>query len=138
MRTRLAAAAATLAVSAGMLVATPAAGADVPDSQFDVYYGQTYTWGSIKWYNRSVVVEGTHKSVSPTSCRGTTVYTLDSQGRQLSVSWSMYAVCGDSARFTMTVPADVPGGAAFVRVCLDNGRTDPPITALACKRYGRP
>ncbi|KQV11907.1 MULTISPECIES: hypothetical protein [unclassified Kitasatospora] len=141
MRTRPASALATFALATGMLVSAPAATAqasDYPHWDFDVTLGNTYTRGTVTWFNRSVSVTGEHKSVDPASCRGTTAFTLDSAGHQLNHSLSDHQVCGTSAKFTFNVPANVPGGAASVRVCLDNGAQNSPITYLLCERHARP
>jgi hypothetical protein len=135
MRTHLAATLSAFALTTGMLLGAPAASAqtaDYPVSNFDVTFGNTYTRGTVTWYNRSVTVAGEHKSVDTASCRGTTAFTLDTNDKQLGVGASPNLVCGASEKFSFTVPADVPGGAAVVRVCLDDG-----YTYLLCKRYGR-
>ncbi|MFE5299993.1 hypothetical protein [Streptomyces sp. NPDC056632] len=138
MRTRLAVALGSAALTCGALLAAPPAGAaDYPVSSFDVTYGQTYTRGTITWYGRSVVVAGEHKSVDVNSCRGTTAFTLDSQSHQMGVGLSGN-VCGASDTFSFLVPADAPGGAAVVRVCLDNGADGPQVVYLKCARYGHP
>ncbi|MFE6662953.1 hypothetical protein ACFVFH_05225 [Streptomyces sp. NPDC057697] len=136
MRARLAAVAATAVLGSGMLVSAPAAHAADPVSTFDVTVGNTYTRGTITWHNRSVTVAGEQKSVSDTSCRGTTAFTLDSANKQLGSHYSSQT-CGASEKFyPFVVPADVAGGAAVVRICLDDGGS--PATYLSCKRYGRP
>ncbi|MFF1631046.1 hypothetical protein [Streptomyces sp. NPDC058272] len=139
MRTHLAAALSAVALTAGTLLGAPAADAhtaDYPISEFDITIRNTYTRGLITWYNRQVVVAGEHKSVSAAdvaSCRATRAYTLDSHDGQLGDELSDNIVCGSSARFHFSVPADVPGGAAVVRVCLTDGFHNP----LRCERYGR-
>ncbi|MFE9609581.1 hypothetical protein [Streptomyces sp. NPDC006012] len=139
MRTHLAAALSTVALATGTLLGAPAAdahAADYPISEFDVTIGNTYTRGLIEWHDRSVIVSGEHKSVSSAdipSCRATRAYTLDTHDGQLGDELSPNVVCGSSARFFMTVPADVPGGAAVVRICLTDGSHTP----LRCARYGR-
>lgn len=139
MRTHLPAALSAVALTMGTLLGAPASGAhaaDDPISEFDVTIGNTYTRGLIGWYDRSVFVSGEHKSVSATdvaSCRATRVYTLDTHDGQLGEERSDNVVCGSSGRFSMIVPADVPGGAAVVRVCLTDGYHKP----LRCERYGR-
>ncbi|MGW5422165.1 hypothetical protein [Streptomyces sp. NPDC003943] len=139
MRTRLAVALGSSALLAGgtLLAAPPAGATDYPVSAFDVTYGQTYTRGTITWYARSVVVAGEHKSVDVNSCRGTTAFTLDSGNNQMGVGLSG-SVCGSSGTFSILVPADAPGGAAVVRVCLDNGADGPQVVYLKCVRYGHP
>ncbi|MFJ4467105.1 hypothetical protein ACIP2X_06205 [Streptomyces sp. NPDC089424] len=139
MRTHLAAALSAVALTTGTLLGAPAAtvhAADYPISEFDVTIGNTYTRGLITWYDRQVVVFGEHKSVSDAdlaSCRATRAYTLDSHDGQLGDGLSDNVVCGSSARFHFSVPADVSGGAAVVRICLTDGLHKP----LRCERYGR-
>ncbi|MET9735435.1 hypothetical protein ABZZ79_33825 [Streptomyces sp. NPDC006458] len=61
MRTRLAAALCGVVLTAGTLLSAPAASAQAtayPTSPFDVTVGNTYTRGTITWYNRSVTVTG--------------------------------------------------------------------------------
>ncbi|MFI8423428.1 hypothetical protein [Streptomyces sp. NPDC085479] len=136
MRTRLAAVVGTLVLGAGLVVNAPAAHAADPVTKFDVTYGNTYTRGTITWHNRSVTVAGEQKSVSSTSCRGTTAFTLDSHDKKLALAFTS-RTCGISERFDpFVVSADVPGGAAVVRICLDDGKI--PATYYSCKRYGRP
>ncbi|MCX4846061.1 hypothetical protein [Streptomyces sp. NBC_00893] len=136
MRARLAAVVGTVVLGSGMLVNAPAAHAADPVSDFDVTVGNTYTRGTITWHNRSVTVAGEQKSVSATNCRGTTAFTLDANNNQLDLAYTS-PTCGASEKFIpFTVVADVPGGAAVVRVCLDDGSL--PATYFACKRYGRP
>jgi hypothetical protein len=102
---------------------------------FDLTVGNTYTRGTITWYNRSVNVSGEDKSVDGSNCRGTSVFTLTNAKSQLGYGQST-GVCGASAAFSVTVKADVPGGAATVRICLDNG--EHPATYYLCKVYGHP
>ncbi|MDV5143965.1 hypothetical protein R1T08_06710 [Streptomyces sp. SBC-4] len=130
----------TVLLTAGMLLAAPAANARTsayPDSAFDVTVGNTYTRGKVTWYNRSIGVSGEHKSVSATSCRGTTVFALDSANREVARYASHDNVCGTSGKFSFTMSVYVPG-VSTVRVCLDNGATQPPVTYLECARYSRP
>ncbi|MFI6338726.1 hypothetical protein [Streptomyces sp. NPDC050535] len=139
MRTHLAAALGAAVLVGGTLLGTPAAdahAADYPISEFDITVGNTYTKGLITWYDRQVVVIGEHKSVSAASvesCRATRAYTLDTHDGQLGDGLSDNIVCAASASFHFDVPANVPGGAAVVRVCLTDGFHKP----LLCKRYGR-
>ncbi|MFJ2162833.1 hypothetical protein [Streptomyces sp. NPDC087856] len=140
MPTPLAAALSTAALTAGMLLGAPAAGAHTaayPTSSFDVTYGNTYTRGTITWYNRQVVVSGEHKSVSATSCRGTTAFGVDSKNHDVAVNFSDHGVCGASASFSFSVTFYV-AGVGVVRICLDNGAENPPVKYLKCARYGRP
>ncbi|GAA4632492.1 hypothetical protein GCM10023196_066170 [Actinoallomurus vinaceus] len=138
LRIQLATALGTVILSAGTLLAAPAAGAaDYPVSTFDVTVGNTYTRGTITWYNRSVVVAGEHKSVDQNYCRGTSAFALAANGEELARGYSDDNVCGTSAKFSFTVTTYAPGGPAIVRVCLDDGAKTPPVTYLRCERYGR-
>ncbi|MGW7312863.1 hypothetical protein [Streptomyces sp. NPDC054865] len=138
MRHHFAGALGAVALTTSMLVSVPSASASTsayPVKSFEVVVGNTYTKGTITWYNRAVRVAGEHKSVA--SCRGTTAYTLDSAGNQLGKNVSETTVCGsDSQKFSFDVPADVVGGAPVVRVCLNDGATSLP-TPLECARYNR-
>jgi hypothetical protein len=140
MRSRIAAILSTTAVTAGVCLGAPVASAHAasyPVTKFDVTYGNTYTRGTITWYSRSVTLSGVEKSVDRDSCRGTTAYTLTSSNKQLGKGRANFIPCGTSSDFTLTVPANAPGGAAVVRVCLD---TEVPIGGtvklLKCERYG--
>ncbi|MEU6848694.1 hypothetical protein ABZ901_01980 [Actinacidiphila alni] len=140
-----AAALSTALLTAGLLAAAPAAdaastraaSASYPVSSFNVTYGNTYTKGTITWYNRSIHVAGTQKSVSADSCRGTTAFGVDSKNHDVRRDFSLYSVCGTSAPFTIDVDFGVPG-VSVARICLDNGAKTPPVVYLKCVRYGRP
>ncbi|GHH86420.1 hypothetical protein GCM10018793_58240 [Streptomyces sulfonofaciens] len=138
MRAHLAAALGTAVLTAGVLSGAPAAEAQTSAAYaFHVPNGNTWTDGTVTFYNRSVLVEGVHKSVDATSmetCRATYAYTLDINSHELGRNGSDTAdtACGNSRSFSFTVPADVAGGAAFVRICLDDGY----YKDLTCLRYG--
>jgi len=128
-------AAATAAPSALAVEAATAArtAAAYPTSSFDVTYGATYTRGTLLWAYRSVGVDGTQRAISTSGCRRTYVYTYDAGVNQLGVR-SSSTLCDGVAPISFTVPADVPGGAAFVSVCLADGNG----AALECVGYARP
>lgn len=129
------------ALTTGLFMAAPAADASAaayPTSHFDVTLGNTYTRGTITWYNRSVLLTGEHKSVSATSCRGTTAFGVDAKNHDAGVNFSDHGVCGGSAAFSFSVNFYGETGVGVVRVCLDNGAEKPPIVYLKCVRYGRP
>ncbi|MFE7277602.1 hypothetical protein [Streptomyces sp. NPDC057623] len=137
MRTHLIAALGAAVLAAGTFLGAPQAEAQVTASYaFHVPNGNTWTDGTVTFYNRSVLVKGVHKSVAPevAACRNTTAYTLDSHSDLLTMNASgpEYEACDNSKAFDFIVPADVEGGAAFVRVCLADGY----YTVLTCKRYG--
>ncbi|MFF9347788.1 hypothetical protein [Streptomyces sp. NPDC014734] len=135
-RTHLAAALGTSVLTTGMLLGTPAAGAQAsahPVSTFDVTLGNTYTRGTITWHDRAVTVAGAQKSVDPANRRQTTAYSLDIHNKQLGYAVTPGIACGKTQDFSFPAYSGVPGGAAVVRICLDDG-----TKALLCKRYGRP
>ncbi len=141
MRTRLATALCGVALTAGTVLSAPAATAQAsayPTKTFDVTVGNTFTRGTITWYARSVTVTGVHKSVDAGNCRGTSVFTLNSDNAELGRGFSDDIACGTSRDFSLSVEADVPGGAAVVRICLDDGGAADNVTYYLCKRYGRP
>lgn len=125
---------ATAAASAAAphAAAVPAAAAS-SSGPFDVTYGATYTRGTLTWKDRAIGVSGTHRAVNSSGCRETHVFTYTAKGALLG-SRTSSRVCGRSASFKFTVPADVRGGAARVKVCLVRG--DAP--QLKCKTYRRP
>ncbi|MET9147261.1 MULTISPECIES: hypothetical protein [unclassified Streptomyces] len=126
------------ALTAAALLTAPGAEARAATTlDFHVANGNTWTDGTLTWYARSVLVKGVHKSVSDATyetCRSTIGYTLDSAGHELSHNESLTqdTACGNTHTFQIQVDADVPGGAAFVRVCL----TDGTLKVLTCNRYG--
>ncbi|PWI13039.1 hypothetical protein DI272_01985 [Streptomyces sp. Act143] len=144
MKTHLAAVLGSAVLTAGTLLGAPAAGAQTsaypvtPVEPIEV--GNTWTMGTITWYDRSIAVAGTHKSVSaagPEYCRRTWVYTYDAAGARLGSAGSYAAdtACGTTKTYSsFAVPANVPGGAALVRVCLDDGN----LKDLLCRPYRRP
>ncbi|WP_345365950.1 hypothetical protein [Actinoallomurus liliacearum] len=140
MRIKLATALSTAILATGMLSSAPAASAaSYPVSTFDVTLGNTYTRGTITWYNRSVTLTGEHKSVDQNYCRGTTAFALDAEGHEMDRQYSYVDdnACGTSKSFSFSLVVSSPGP-PIVRVCLDDGALQPPITYLKCVRYGRP
>jgi hypothetical protein len=119
--------------------AAPAAGARpaADTTHFDVTLGNTYTRGTLTWSNRSFHLVGEHKSVSATSCRGTTAFAVKADDHDAASASSKNNVCGKSDAFDFWLTVDV-AGIDVVRVCLDNGATTPPLTYLKCVRYSRP
>ncbi|KND26163.1 hypothetical protein [Streptomyces acidiscabies] len=119
---------ATLGLTAALT--SPAAAAP---THVDVTYGATYVRGDLTFNNRSVSFTGTYRSVSATDCRRAWFGTLDGSGRLLDAR-STGTLCNGTRAINTTVPADVPGGAGSVLVCLDNGSATP----LKCLEYKRP
>lgn len=142
MRTQLSAALGAVTLTAGALLGAPAANAqaaDYPDSPFRVEVGNTWTAGKLTWYNRSVLVEGTHKSVSSAGreyCRLTWGRTYDADRALVGTKGSdpSDTACGTTRTFSFVVPADIVGGARLVRICLDDGNYED----LLCAPYRRP
>ncbi|MFJ2831404.1 hypothetical protein ACIPC1_28225 [Streptomyces sp. NPDC087263] len=108
------------------------AAAAYPTNAFDATYGATYARGTLTWQNRSVGVSGNQRALTASGCRKTYVFTYDSGVNELDVR-SSTAVCNGIAPLSFSVPADVPGGAAFTTVCLTDGAG----AALKCVAYAR-
>ena len=135
MRTHLVTALSAVALTTGMLLSAPPAGAHTaanPVSDFDVTVGNTYTRGTITWYERAVTVAGVQKSVDLANCRQTTAYSLDIHNNQIGYAVTPGIACGEAQSFSFAADTDVAGGAAVVRICLNDGTKD-----LKCARYGR-
>lgn len=131
MRTHLAAALGTAVLAATALAGAPTAEAQVAAAEdFHVAVGNTWTDGTVTFYNRSVLVEGVHKSVSAANrmtCRTTLATTVNSAG-PIDNRVSGDVACGNTKAFSLVVPANLPGGATAVEVCL----TDANSTELKC------
>ncbi|MFG1807364.1 hypothetical protein [Streptomyces sp. NPDC049040] len=97
--------------------AVVAQAATYPSGPFDAPYGATYTKGTATFYNRAVGLVGEQKAVASSGCRATVADTYDSHDNPLGTSGTPF-VCGASEKFTLTVGAEVAGGAAWVGVCL--------------------
>ncbi|MFB7715670.1 hypothetical protein [Streptomyces sp. NPDC056105] len=131
MRTRLAPTIGTAVLAATSPTGTPTAQAQAASAKpFHVAVGNTWTGGAVTFYNRSVLIEGVHKSVSAASnltCRTTLATTVNAAG-PMSSERSGDIACGNTKSFSFSVPADQPGGATAVEVCL----TDANTTELTC------
>ncbi|MET9512009.1 hypothetical protein ABZX62_26755 [Streptomyces flavidovirens] len=143
MKTHFAAALGSVVLTAGTLLGAPAAGAQTaavtayPTSGFDINFGATWTRGTVTWYNRSVRIVGQHRSAvadSLLTCRTTWAYTLQADRAVIGQGGGYPIACGNIRSYDFVVPADQPGGAAYVRVCLDDGN----LKDLACKLIARP
>ncbi|MGV9841959.1 hypothetical protein ACWDUB_07610 [Streptomyces fungicidicus] len=98
----------------------------------DVSYGASYISGTLTWYNRAVGVDGALRAVG---CRRAWVGTYDASGNSLGArSTSTKCDVTYSLDDFPPVPADVPGGAAYVVVCLD----DASASSLDCELFYRP
>ncbi|RVU28118.1 hypothetical protein EOT10_07635 [Streptomyces antnestii] len=114
---------APLAAALLLVPVGPGSAASYPTSKYKVAFGQTYTKGSLSWYGRSVLLKGEQKSVSKSSCRLTYVAAFRSDGGPNYTRLSERTtkpVCGRSRSISVTLPANVAGGADFVFICLDN------------------
>ncbi|MWA08341.1 hypothetical protein [Streptomyces sp. BA2] len=132
MKTHLAALG-SLLLTAGTLLGAPAAGAQTaayPTTPFDVTVGASYLRGTLTWYNRSVGADGTLRAVG---CHRAWFGAYGASGQELG-TWSTGIKCDGTYRFNGTIPADGPGGAAYVKVCLDDVNTP----SSKCVRYNRP
>ncbi|MFG3370312.1 hypothetical protein ACGF0K_35835 [Streptomyces sp. NPDC048156] len=131
MRTHLAATIGTVVLAATAPAGAPAAQAQVtPAKPFHVAVGNTWTDGTVTFYKRSVLVEGVHKSASAAgnlTCRTTQATTVNAAG-PISSKRSGDIACGNTKSFSFSVPADQPGAATAVDVCL----TDANTTELKC------
>lgn len=144
IRALLAMAFAAFAVAASA-IAAPAHAATYPKQGFHVAYGNSYTTGITTWYNRSLAVEGEIRATAG-NCRWVEVRTYKSNGALLaSDGGPLFGLCNydittKGAWFWYSqIPADVPGGAAYINICL-MGRSvfDPVSETLTCKRYNNP
>jgi hypothetical protein len=125
------------ALATVFVAATPAEAATYPRSTFRVTYGNTYTTGTVTFYNRTVVVEGEQKATSSSGCRKTTGITVAGREQLGQNEWAW--TCSGSVKFSFTVPANRAGGANQVWVTLlytksvDSGAQEPVGGAL-CTR----
>lgn len=113
--------------------AAPAAPAAYPTTPVDVTYGATYVRGTLTWYYRSVGFKGTWRAIPSSGCRRVWIGTYDSAGSPMGAR-STSTLCDGVKPVELTIPADEPGGATTVLVCLDDGNAAP----LKCERYGHP
>ncbi|GHI90446.1 hypothetical protein ACWGF3_17710 [Streptomyces xanthophaeus] len=133
MKTHLAAALGSVVLTAGTLLGAPAASAQTaayPTTPFDVTYGASYARGTLTWYNRSVGVDGTLRAVG---CRRAWFGAYGASGNELGAK-STSTKCDVTYPLQTVIPADVPGGAVYVIVCIDDANANP----LKCVRYNRP
>ncbi|OEJ23388.1 hypothetical protein AR457_01485 [Streptomyces agglomeratus] len=133
MKTRLAAAVGSAVLTVGTLLGAPAAGAQTaayPTIPFDVTYGASYVRGTLTWYNRLVEADGTLRAVG---CRSVWFGAYGASGNKLG-DGSTGTKCDGTYPFKIGIPADAPGGAVYVIVCLDDADASP----LKCARYNRP
>ncbi|MGW0904713.1 hypothetical protein [Streptomyces sp. NPDC002853] len=131
MKTHLTAALGSVVLTAGTLLGAPAAGAQTapyPTTPFDITIGASSVRGTLTWRDRSVGAAGTHRTVG---CSRLWFSTYGASGKELDRRTSGTR-CNVTYQFNATLPADVPGGATSVSICLDAD------TALKCEWYDRP
>jgi hypothetical protein len=93
---------------------------------FLVQVGQSFVEGTAYFYNRNVTFQGTVRTTRA-NCRAIAASTRAANSSELDYSALDYgAVCATATSVsqnfaTFTLKAEVPGGAAFVRVCLTGG-----------------
>ena len=134
MKTHLAAAVGSVVLTAGTLLGAPAAGAQTaayPTSPFYVDDGQgSYASGTLTWYNRSVGVDGTRRA---RACRRAWFGAYGASGKELDTK-STGTKCNTTYPLKTGLVADVPGGATYVIVCIDNEYAQP----INCVQVDRP
>ncbi|WIX78759.1 hypothetical protein QRX50_46780 [Amycolatopsis carbonis] len=127
---------------AGLALAAPqSSAATYPTTPFTVSYGATYAQGTITWYGRSAGVSGSLRSLASSDCRSVYAWTTDKAISEPPLGQGTSPEqCGDAIKpFSLVLPADVPGGAAYTWVCLAYGN-GVPITpdSPGCKHYLHP
>ncbi|MFF1714212.1 hypothetical protein [Streptomyces sp. NPDC058268] len=131
MKTHLAAALGSLVLTAGTLLGAPTAvgaqSAPYPSTPFDVTLGASSVRGTLTWYDRSVGASGKLQAVG---CNRVWFSTYGASGNELG-SWSSSTQCDVTYPFNTVFPANAPGGAASVKICLSNA------DALKCGWYNR-
>ncbi|GGV67496.1 hypothetical protein GCM10010277_76220 [Streptomyces longisporoflavus] len=133
MKTHLAAALGSVVLTAGTLLGAPTAvgaqSAPYPSTPFDVTAGASSVQGTLTWYNRSVGATGKLRAGDCTRLRFST---YGASGNELG-SWRSSIQCNVTYQFSTVLPANAPGGAASVEICLGDAHA-----ALTCERYSRP
>jgi hypothetical protein len=124
--------------------AAPAHAASYPTVPFDIPYGQSYARGTLTFYNRNVGIVGTVR-ITEGNCRGVSGFAFDSRGLPMGRAEYITYYCvasgapSETHSFSGAIPADQPGGATSVDVCLVGrwlGQTND--TLLTCHNYPRP
>ncbi|MFF1411918.1 hypothetical protein ACFVX6_19400 [Streptomyces sp. NPDC058289] len=133
MKTHLAAALGSVALTAGILLGAPVAGAQTAaysTTAVNVTFGAGYLRGTLTWYDRSVGFDGTLRAVG---CQSAWFGAYGASGNELG-TWSTGTKCDVTYPFNIGIPADAPGGAAYVRVCIDDAHAN----SSKCIKYTRP
>jgi hypothetical protein len=134
-RRRVGALVAAVASVAGMVfAATPATAASYPSSPFPIVVGASYFTGSVTWYNRAVEVTGAFKAVG---CRR--VYAQAWAGTVWTgytwLDWASSSTwCDKSGPVTMTLSADISGGATEVEVWMTSESAYDGLEYFTCYR----
>lgn len=112
---------------AAALIGTASAGAaeaSYPAVPYRISYGNTYSDGNVTFTNRGVIVSGEQKSVSSSDCRFTAVQPFRADGVSMNYGRYSKGTCGRSEKFSVSVPAGLPGGAAYAVVTFYAGLPD--------------
>ncbi|MEV0734290.1 hypothetical protein [Polymorphospora sp. NPDC050346] len=128
---------ATMVVAAGLAVPAQASVSTTSTTSFHVQTGNTFTTGTLTFYNRSVRVLGYTRATAG-ACRQTVVETRGSSHVLLGVGKTANGCAGTSSwdfPFDFTVQADRPGGAAYVWVCLFGGLPNSTPKELLCRWF---
>jgi hypothetical protein len=121
---------------ASILATAPAAQAAAvayPSKSFRIEYGNTYTAGTVTFYNRAVRIAGEQKSVSSSGCRWTIAEAFRGSVGGLGASQSQ-STCGRSEKYSFDISTNVEGGAEWVEV----GLAATGSGVVATKRVDRP
>ncbi|MCR3751162.1 hypothetical protein [Lentzea californiensis] len=101
-----------------------------PSEPWDLVYGATKAFGTVRWHARSVDVDFTLKA---SYCRRLYVTPYDANYKEYpSRSTSLH--CDTTKTGTLNLVVDIPGGPAHVIACLQDGADD----WLTCEQYDRP
>lgn len=126
---KVGAAVAAVASVSGMVFAATPANAAYPTSTFPIVYGASYYKGTVTWYNRSVGVTGAFKAVG---CRR--VYAQAWAGSTWQDWQSSSTWCDRSGEATLSVNADVAGGATRANVWMTTGDPYEGLQYFTCYR----
>jgi hypothetical protein len=133
MLRRIAGAGVVLAAVGTVLIAPVSASASVaadPSEPWDLVYGASKAFGTVRWHQRSVDIDYTLKA---SYCRRLYVTPYDANYKEYkSRSTSLH--CNDTTSDTLNLVVDVAGGPAHVIACLQDEKDN----WLTCEQYDRP
>lgn len=90
-----------------------------PTAPYAASYGATYTQGTITFYNRAAMVDGTQHAVQESGCRQSIAKSYHGS-TLLDTTYSEVSCYNRFDPIHLYVNADVVGGATTVRVSLNN------------------